>query len=334
MSSNSDNKFIWRCCGCSIDNRRLCTSCACGIVTIGAILLVALLALSIKNVDENEMAIPYDKVSRSIGDVLEAGKHVLSPSTKLFKYDRKFITNNIDVECITKDGLFITLKVTQQYQFKKEELTDVLFEFGEQKTFDNYIDTIAQDTIRDVCALFKGEEYFSKRNDVEAKMILDITTAMTSANTHVIPGFVQLRNIALPVELLNIIKNKQIALEEKDVANNERLQQLIQKDTERREVQLDAQIKLIAVNATANGIVINAKEKATARLIQWAERANAFLIDLEALNINPTVYVDNYLFPRLRANTLTPEQQSCLQTCPAGTACWYCFTTATPAIVA
>jgi hypothetical protein len=163
-------------------------------------------------------------------------------------------------------------------------------------------------------------------------MINNLTKVVAEADAHAEPGFVQLKNIALPQALLTAIQNKQLALEDVDVANNERAQKLIQKETEKQEASLDAQIKLVAANATANGIRIAATEKANARLIQWSERQKAFIIDLDALEIDPEVYVDDYLFPRLRAQTLTPTQQSCLQTCPPATACWYCFTTAIPAV--
>jgi regulator of protease activity HflC (stomatin/prohibitin superfamily) len=327
-----DNKFCWRFWGCALNSGSMCCWITSIVLGVGALLLIVLLALSVKDIDENEVGIPYDQVARKLGDVKEAGKHVFTPAVKLFTFDRKFITNDLQVNCISKDGLIVTVDVTQQYQLIKEQLKTVLFEFGEQEVLDDYIDTIAQDTIRDVCATFNGEEFFSKRGDVEQRMINNLTKVVAEADAHAEPGFVQLKNIALPQALLTAIQNKQLALEDVDVANNERAQKLIQKETEKQEASLDAQIKLVAANATANGIRIAATEKANARLIQWSERQKAFIIDLDALEIDPEVYVDDYLFPRLRAQTLTPTQQSCLQTCPPATACWYCFTTAIPAV--
>jgi len=278
------------------------------------------------------VAIPYDKVSRKVGKILNAGKHLLYPSVRMFKFDRKFITNDLEISCISADGLIVNVDVTQQYQLVKDDLKTILFDFGGQDALDDYVDVIAQDTIRDVCATFNGEEFFSKRGDVEQMMINNLTTVISAAEAHVVPGFVQLKNIALPTALLTAIQNKQLALEDVDIANSERAQQLIQKETQKQEAALDAQILLVNANATGNAIKVTAQEKANARLIQWAERAKAFIIDVEALNIDPVSYVDNYLFPRLRAHTLTPTQQSCLQTCPPATACWYCFTTAIPAV--
>lgn len=67
-------------------------------------------------------------------EVIEAGKYV----SHLFKYDRKFITNDLSFDCYSKDGLLIDLKVTQPYRIQKEDLENVLFEFGEEEELDDY----------------------------------------------------------------------------------------------------------------------------------------------------------------------------------------------------
>jgi len=332
FNPNEDNKFLWKCWGCSWNNMIIYRVITAIVGIVGVILLIVLLALSIRDVDENELVIPYYKVSRRVGTIEGAGKHTFTPDIKLFTYDRKFITNDIEVECISKDGLIITLIVTQQYQLKKEELKSVLFEFGEQEALDVYIDTIAQDTVRDVCALFNGDEFFSGRGNVELTLINNITSAMNSAQARVIPGFVQLKNIVLPTAILTAIQNKQLALEDVDVANSERAQVLIEAETRRQEAKLDADILLVGAKAAADGIKLAASERANARLLQWAERAKAFIINIEALNIDAESYVDDYLFPRLISHTLTPAQQACLQSCPTAP-CWYCFGTANPAVV-
>jgi len=298
----------------------------------GLILFIALLALSIKDVDENEMAIPYGKISHNIANVVEAGKRAYPPDTELFTYDRKFITNDLSISCISKDGLLVNLDITQQFRLLKDELKTVFFDFGKQEILDNYIDVIAQDATRDVCANFQAEEFFSRRGTVEQELIQNITAGTILANAHVEPGFVQLRNIGLPSALLSAIQSKQLALEDVDVAKNERAQTLIQADTRRQQAELDAQIVIVNANAEANAIKVAAQEKANARLIQWAERSKAFIIDLEALDIDAETYVDDYLFVRLQAETLTPIQQACLRNCPAGSACWFCFTTASPSV--
>lgn len=335
FNPDEDNKCCWRFWGCSLNNGLLYCWTVPILVSSAVILFIVLLAVSIKDVDENEMAIPYGKISRHVGSVVDAGKRAYPPDTHLFIYDRKFITNELEIPCISKDGLVITLRVVQQYRLLKEELKSVLFDFGEQRKLDDYIDTIAQDTIRDACAAFNGEEFFSRRGDVENFIITNMTVVTREADAHVEPGFIQLKNIALPRTFLNAIQSKQLALEDVDVANNERAQTLIQAETRRQQADLDAQIVIVNANAAGDVIKLAAQERANARLIQWAERAKAFIIDLEALNIDPITYVDNYLFVRLRSQTLTPVQQSCLRICeanPPASSCWFCFTTATPSV--
>jgi hypothetical protein len=279
------------------------------------------------------VAFPYDKVSRNIGQLTEPGKYLFTPAVELFTFTRKFIPNKIELQCLSADGLYINLDVTQQYQLNKNELKEVLFTFGDQITLGDYIDVIAQDTIRDVCALFNAEEFFTKRGEVEQGIISNLTFTVDNANAYVTSGFVQLTNIALPNELLNSIQDKQLALEDVDVAENERNQVLIEIDTELREAEFDAEIKRVDAEAGANAIIVSANQFAESRSVEWTERANAFSIDINALNINGANYVNEYLYPRLIAKELTREQQACLQTCPTNVSCWYCFSCATPSIL-
>lgn len=330
----TDSIFCWRCWGTVVNRRAIgCTICtAVGIC--GVIITIALLALSINDVDENQMAIPYDKVSRSVGNVIEAGKHVLTPATKLFKYDRKFVGNDLDFDCYSKDSLLINLKISQQYRLRKDSLENLLFDFGGQNYVDDYIDTIVTDSVRDSCALFFGEEYFSRRNDVEAAMILNITNAIQNATDYIEPGFVQLRNIGLPTRFLRAIEDKQLALEDVGIAQNERQQALIQKETQRQQARVDADILLVSVNATAEGIIVTANQYSNARRAQWSERAHGFEINIEALDLDAETYVDEFLYPLLVASILTSEQQVCLANCRDENNCWYCFTQALPAVLA
>ena len=292
----------------------------------GVLLMIILLPLSIQKVDENEMAIPYGKYSCKAGDPLDAGRHTLSPDDRLYVYDRKFITNtNEGLRCVSKDGLIITLNVAFQYQIKKDDLKSIFFEIGTQKNLDQYIDIITQDAVRDVCSKFKGEEYFSHRGDVEVEMQRAITHAINSARCFVEPGGVQLKNIALPQSFIEAIESKQLALEDVDVALNEREQTLIEARTKQKEAELEAEIVKVKADANASAILISANEQADARLSQWAERTENIKIDLTNLGLTPEEYVNDYLFPRLISRTTTTDVQACLNRCEGGQECWWCW---------
>lgn len=332
MCNDERNKFCYRYLGFNLENR--CISCWSGWIfgLSGVILMIVLLAISIKDVQENEMAIPYHQLSCDVGNIVEAGKRAYPPDTELYTYDRKFVDNNLDLQCVSADGLLIHLIVVQQYRILKTELYEIFFNFGGQNSLDSYVDTISQGIVRNVCAAYKGEEFFSMRGGIELDMINNITKGLQESRSHVQPGFVQLKNIGLPNDLLNAIQSKQVALEDVDVANNERAQKIIQARTREQSAKLDAQIVLDKARADAASINIQAQQKSNARLIEWAERAKAFIIDLEALNIPADEYVDKFLFVRLLSRTLSPIQQACLQSCPPNTACWYCFNNASPAV--
>jgi regulator of protease activity HflC (stomatin/prohibitin superfamily) len=332
FDSKRDNHFLWRLCGCSTSTRNLVVISISVLSVIGLLLFIILLAVSIQKVDENQMAIPYGKVSRTVGNPVDPGLRAYSPDTKLFKYDSTFITEDYRLTCLSRDGLVMDLDVVQQYRILKDELRTVFFNFGSQENLALFIKTLAQSVIRNVCSNFRAEEFVSRRGEVELFMINNMTETIENSDSYIQPGFVQLKNIALPARLMNAIQSKQLTFEDIEIARNERAQTITQAETRKQQANLDSQIVIVQAEADANGIRVRGQQLSSGRLAQWNERALAFLIDLEAIGIDPETYVDNYLYPRLTSRTLTPIQQTCLLNCAPNTACWYCFATASPSI--
>lgn len=331
------NRFCYRFCGLSIDGGHVdsCLVIACMLVAGAlALIMIVLLALSVQDVGDDEVAIPYDKVARSVGTLLEGGKHLLTPATKLYKYDSKFISNVLKFPCISKDGLEIDLHVVQQYRLFKDEVKSLFFTFGGQGYVDEFVSEVTKSATREACALFDGELFFGQRNEVEAAIIRNVTSAINAVQAHAEPGFVQLFAVYLPSAFESSIEAKQLAIEDIAVARNQRAQAVTGRQTELAEARLQADITLNAANSTAEGIIIEAHEKATARRRLWEERAEAFLLNMEALGVDAEEYVDEYLFPQLLAESLSAEQQACLRLCnPAVNDCWYCFTDAIAATI-
>jgi len=320
----TDNNCTWKWFGCTANRRKLFHWTFWPSLVVTIIIVAVLLGTSIRKVEQNTLAIPYCTISRSVGDVLDDGLYNFCPDVELFTYDRKFIDNDLRLNCLTMDGLVMTLDVTVQYQLLKDELIDVFYEFGRQESLDTYIDTIAKSTIRDVCALYNGNDFYNKRGIIEQNIISNVTLSVDRANAHVITGFIQLKNIALPTQLQEAINGKQLALEDVDVAKNERQQALIDLETQKLQAIENLKIKELQARAAGDAVIINAREKAEARMTTWKERTAAIITNKNALGITPEKYADEYLFPRLNADTLDRDTQICLRNSNSADS-WWCW---------
>lgn len=320
--------FAWHCWGSKVDRSKFCCVSSSILTVIGVILFIVLLAVSIKDIDDDRLGVPYGKVSRTLGQVQEAGKRAYPPDTKIFMFDRKQVDNTLELDCITMDGLVVDMTVVAQYRFLKNELRTVVLDYGNQEAVDSYVDIIAQDAVRDVCARFNGAQMFSERGIVEQLVVQNVTQAINQADAHVEAGFVQLKNIALPKDLLAAIKAVQISAEDSGVAITERNQALTTARTAKAQAESAAQIKMVQSQAEADSVLIDAQNKAGARAIVWTERTGQMIIDASALGFSAEDYMNGYLLPRLSQRisrmTLTPSQRGCLQTC-TGNSCWWCF---------
>jgi regulator of protease activity HflC (stomatin/prohibitin superfamily) len=328
----TDSHCCYRFCGCTLDRKSFGCWSFWILLVIGVILMIVLLAVSIKDIDHDEFGIAYNQVTRTLGDeVLSEGRHTLTPGDKIFTFDNKIVTRTEDIECISKDGLIITFSVATQYRIIRDDARDILFEFKDQDGLFNFVDYPIRDTVKDSCATFSGEDFFSQRGVVEQDMAANTSFVLTHTNTRVTPSFVQLKNIHLPAEFSTAIQQVQLALEDVDVAHNERAQKIIVAQTDFLKAEQDALIVLDLANARASGFIAQANEQASARSAIWTERKNAVVFGATSLNMTAADYVNNVLLLEVLSAATTPTTQACLQDC-VGNECWWCWTTATPAV--
>ena len=231
FNKKRDSKCCYRYFGCPVDSCCMysLTISICSIIWV--IIAIVLLVLSINRIEQNTFAIAYCKEQRTVSDVNEDGLYTFCPDVTLFQYDRKFIDNDMNINCYTKDGVIIELTLTTQYQLLKDELLDVFYEWGKQERIDDYIDIIIKDAIWNVCPVYNAIEFYNQRGQIEQHMITNITNVVDAANAHVKTGAVQLTNIKLPDKLMNQIHAKQIALEQVDIERNKRDQIIIDAET-------------------------------------------------------------------------------------------------------
>jgi regulator of protease activity HflC (stomatin/prohibitin superfamily) len=300
--------------------------------------MIALLAVSIKDVDNDEFAVAYHTITRHLhSEVLQEGRHYLLPGEKLFSFDSNVITrSHDDVSCVSKEGLDISFKIDVQFRLNPEDAVTILYEHGGQGSLLEVVDSLILDSALDSCATFTGEDFFESRGLVESDLASNITFTLTHANVHLTPLFVQLKNIGLPSAFQNAIKQARVALEDRDVAINERPGQLIGAQTHFLNAEQDANIVILDATAVAQGIQNKATAAGQVRHTTWSERTSAVQNALTSFNMTAADYATNVFSAQLLALSTSPVTQACLQTC-TGNDCWFCWvggstTTVSPAV--
>lgn len=201
----------------------------CGLLTAGAIIMIALLSLSILNVNQDEWALNYGKVTRHVrGEVMGPGRYTLQPDSDLITFKNTFVPWELIVDCWTSDGLDVTLDITIQTRYIEADLETILFEFGDEDAFKPYVESLLKKLLRESCSNFTSFDYYNQRGAIQADMLHRIDKQLPLLGTHITSGgYLQLRDIKLPVLFNQAILDKRSAEQDINVAINQRAQQLI-----------------------------------------------------------------------------------------------------------
>jgi len=321
-----DIPFCYKALGCKCDRKKFKYTTLCLVGGACVLLLIVLLALSIKDINHDEFGVSYNKVSRSFSHkILGEGRHTLQPANKLFLFSNRVNTKEETIECISKNGLVISFTISTQFRINREEAFDILYEWHDQDGLFTYLDFPIRDAARDSCARFLGKDFFQQREEVEQDLAGNVSNVLRFTNNHVTPSFVQLKNIGLPLEFLQAIQAVQAELENVQVEESKRPGILIKAQTDLIAAQEDAKITIVKAEAQSQGIRELASQKALARTTLWNERLASIQFGIQSLSpITPEDYVDKVLFPQLVSQSTTPSTQACLETC-SGNNCWFCW---------
>lgn len=120
-----------------------------GICGIGILLMIILLPLSIKKVSHDEYGIRYDGLTKKVhDDVYDEGKHLCTPQTQMYTYDRTIQKLELNMSCLSSNGIEIEIEVDIQYQIPKSQVYTIFDEFGEFENLKQYLMVIADDSVR------------------------------------------------------------------------------------------------------------------------------------------------------------------------------------------
>jgi hypothetical protein len=267
--------------------------------------MIILLPLSILNVNQDEWALNYGKVTRQVrGSVLGPGRYTLQPDSKLITYKNTFVPWELIIDCWTSDGLDVTLDITIQTRYIESELETILFEFGDEDAFKPYVENILKKLLRESCSNFTSFDYYNQRGTIQSDMLNRIDKQLPRLGTHITSGgYLQLRDIKLPALFNQAILDKRSAEQDISVAVNQRAQQLIIANTNLSQANNIALITINNATQQAAAILFGAEQRAIAIRAKYDRRLQLYQSAMASLNMNASSYIKYVLYNRLIAIT-------------------------------
>lgn len=186
-----------------------CGSFACSII----ITVIVLISVSFRTLEATEFGIRYNTYTKQIDktQIYEPGTYFIGPSSKFIKFPQQVIAHTLNSSIYvvrTLDGMQLNLGVSLQYKLSKQlDVTlKLLLDWG-QDTYEDVVQKLAKDSIRNSAAKFNVDSYVYSRQDIDTQMSLDLTTDLLELGVS-LQNF-QLTEVIFPSVFQSVIVNTQ-----------------------------------------------------------------------------------------------------------------------------
>jgi len=256
-----------------------------------------------KRVGQNEYAVVRNKYTTGLYGPMDQGVYNnLTIGDGLYKYTSTMQFLDFDssptsesnyVNCITNDGLIISLEVIIQYQYKRDQIISVMwYLFNDETTYTDFLTKTIYGIIYEDCAFFNANDYYSKRNIIEDKLYETVVTLFNNNTAGITVFNVQLKNIIFPKAFVDIISTKQHLVQEIQTQYNNRTSLLINANT--TYIQAVQQSEIIIINANNEANLIEKNANITADNINYKfEKMTEYLSNTKNnFNFKPNELID------------------------------------------
>ena len=125
---------------------------------------VILIPVSINQVEHDEYAIRYDDFTNKVyPDIYTEGKYILTPQTIFYKFSNLVKKMEVDIECLTSNGIEVKIDVDVQYQMPQNQVYNAFTTFGEERRCIKYLRLVIGDSVRDTCGPYEVKDYYEDR---------------------------------------------------------------------------------------------------------------------------------------------------------------------------
>lgn len=188
----------------------------------------------------------------------DAGVHMKLPWQKVVMMDNRIQKQTVNLSCFSSDIQEVSMVFTVNYQINKSNAQIIYSTIGI-----NYYDTVITPCITEatkvVTAKYSAEALVSQRTDLAAQIEDELTEALRKYNIEIVSTSIE------DMDFTDAFTN---AVEEKQVAEQNRLRALTEAETAQIEAEAAAEVERIRAQAEADAQLIRAQAEAEAnRLI-------------------------------------------------------------------
>ncbi len=245
--------------------------------TIGVLFLASLLVgyffLAFKQISYNEFGLNQDTISQKIeSKVYEKGLYHVGIFHRFIKFPKTvqkiefFNTLGSPGDSLgplnsrTEDGLLIHIQLAFHYRLQKDDILNLYGKFG--LDYEDRFVGQARTTLRDVVSFYSAIEFFTNRTIIAESMEIDLNNDLQDMYVDIV--FFQMREIDLPDEFEEALKQVQIAQQQYQIALYEQEAAIVRAETAIIEAQAQANITVLSAEADAEAFVISMEAQAKA----------------------------------------------------------------------
>lgn len=272
-----------------------------GGITIGVLVIASFLVgyffLAFKQIGYNEYGLNQDTITQQIEDkVYDKGLYHVGIFNRFIKFPKTvqkiefFDTYGNPGDTLgplnsrTHDGLLIHIQLAFHYKLKRTEILNLYGTFGMEYE-DRFIGQ-ARTTLRDVVSFYSAIEFFNNRTAIGELMEVFLEEDLQNMFVDIV--FFQMREIDLPDEFEEALKQVQIAQQQYQIALYEQEAAIVRAQTKILEAQAAANITVLTADATAEAYIITMKAQAEALNITLTAERLAYYAMGQELNLTST----------------------------------------------
>lgn len=262
---------------------------------------IILISLSIKVVETNEYGVVYDSVWKTFDKrILIQGRYALQPTSTVIKFKSvylpiDFTSQDTDLDCISNDGLVITIDAVSQYKYLQDKLIATLYLY-DKKGLDSVMIDLARSTFINVCTLYQIESGFiNARQVISNNMLVSFQNAISYVGVPSDTQFAELRGYQYSNDYKDAITEKQNAQQQIDLLLSQRNVIVTNAQTNLSNYEQYAEIALQQADTTVQTIMTQASSQAEAIYTRWVEYADGFHQTMLMSGLDPDTFVETYL---------------------------------------
>jgi regulator of protease activity HflC (stomatin/prohibitin superfamily) len=212
----------------------------CVLFAVVVVLIICFFSITKINAGHTGVVTTFGKVSST---VLDEGLHFKAPWQKVTKVDNRIVKLSVETEASTKDLQTVETELAVNYRIDSTKSYSIIKNVG--KEYESIlVQPSANEVLKAVTAKYSAEECITNRSEISQELIADINEKLNDQGIYV--EDINIVNFNFSDEL-------NTAIEEKQVAEQNKLKAEIEKET-----------KILNAEAKAESTLIQAKAEAQA----------------------------------------------------------------------